>query len=246
MDEPSRGGLTISGRPRSPGTAATRAASCSSGRGARSRGVGRPSATHSALGGDLVHRRCSRAITPRAGVRDAQQLERALHRAVFAVAAVQRDEARGRSPASVSSPSSCWPGSKAWASTPLRLQRGQHAAAGHQRDVAFGGIDRPSARRPCRGPSHRTDGSSCALLQAIRVSPAPGRAPIVPAPIEITTSPSRCVFTMADGMSRDVARRRSGPPCRATRNARARERPSAATIGASPAAYTSPSSTHVG
>ena len=60
--------------------------------------------------------------------------------------------------------------------------------------------------------------------------------------MHITTSPSLALSAMAWGRSTTLSMN-TGSTRPATRNARARERPSAATTGASPAAYTSVSST---
>ncbi len=59
--------------------------------------------------------------------------------------------------------------------------------------------------------------------------------PIEPAPIAITTSPSRTCSTMVVPSSSTLSAK-IGSTLPATRSARASARPSAATIGASPAA----------
>ena len=61
-----------------------------------------------------------------------------------------------------------------------------------------------------------------------------GTPPIEPAPMHITTSPSAPWRQIACGMSA-MSSTNSGSTLPATRTERASERPSAATIGASPA-----------
>ena len=96
-------------------------------------GVGRPSASQTRLVADLVDRDGGRHHA-RAGVGNAEQLQRALHRAVLAEAAMQRDEAAIES------------AGLQFGQVPLgriervgvdaaRQQRLQHAAAGHERET---------------------------------------------------------------------------------------------------------------
>jgi hypothetical protein len=91
MDEPSRAGLTISGRPRSSGRPITClavvAAAAQQPVLRRRQALGSQTRLVMTLSMEMLE-----AITPDR-CRDAQQLERALHRAVLAEAAVQRDEA---------------------------------------------------------------------------------------------------------------------------------------------------------
>ncbi|ODU62327.1 MAG: hypothetical protein ABT05_07720 [Lautropia sp. SCN 66-9] len=61
----------------------------------------------------------------------------------------------------------------------------------------------------------------------------------------ITTSPSRATSMIAAGIA-PISSTNTGSTLPATRSARANERPSAATIGGSPAAYTSASSSASG
>lgn len=63
----------------------------------------------------------------------------------------------------------------------------------------------------------------------------PGTAPMEPAPMQMTTSPSRALSRMACGMAA-MSSTNTGSTLPATRRARASERPSAATMGGSPAA----------
>ena len=104
-------------------------------------------------------------------------------------------------PSRLSSTSSRSAGSKACASTPLRLQRREHAAARHQRDLALG-----------RGAAHQhrdlaerlhVDVSAHAASSSSSTTCA-GTSPIEPAPIEITTSPSRACSTIACRHRADV------------------------------------------
>src|SRR6185295_16715220 len=67
-----------------------------------------------------------------------------------------------------------------------------------------------------------------------------GTPPIEPAPMVMTTSRSSAARRMASGMAA-ISSTNKGSTFPATRTARASERPSAATIGGSPAAYTSAS-----
>ena len=72
-----------------------------------------------------------------AGVRDAEQFERALHRAVFAVAAVQRDEAAHEAVA-LEFDEIALARVEGVRVDADRSQRGQHAVARQQRDLALG------------------------------------------------------------------------------------------------------------
>src|SRR5690606_26808285 len=116
----------------------------------------------------------------------------------------------------------------------LRLQRGQHALARHQRDFALG-------RAPAEQDADLAEfvfqfrcahGCSCMIF--------PGTPLIEPAPIVINTSPSRITLRIVAGISA-MSSTNTGSPLPATRSACASVRPSAATIGCSPAAYTSAS-----
>ena len=101
------------------------------------------------LGAPLVHRERRRHHAA-AGVGDAEQLERALHRAVLAEAAVQRDEARASKPSRFSSQRSRSRRIEGMRIDALRAQRREHAvAAASARSRARRSV-RPSARRPCR------------------------------------------------------------------------------------------------
>ena len=92
IDEPSRGGLTTSGRPSTSGTARSCSRPCSPSARRTKRGVGRPSASQTRLVITLSIA-IADAITPEPVYGIAEQLERALDAAVLAVAAVQGDEA---------------------------------------------------------------------------------------------------------------------------------------------------------
>src|ERR1700744_4304940 len=104
-----------------------------------------------------------------------------------------------------------------------------HEAARVERHFALGGF---------------TAEQDCHLAELFRIETAhftpsfcarrPGTPPIEPAPIVITTSPSRTSVVSASGTSSTVSTN-TGSVLPATRIARARARPSAATIGASPA-----------
>jgi hypothetical protein len=133
MVEPSSGGLTISGRPSS----ATTPSRSVSGVMVAYFGVGTPAASQTILV-VILSMPTRRGHHAAAGVGNAQLLERALQAAVFAVAAVQRDEHaveffRGQF------------GQRALGRIEgvgvdaLRFQRLQHAGAGHEGDLALGG-----------------------------------------------------------------------------------------------------------
>ncbi|GAO24974.1 1-phosphofructokinase [Alicycliphilus sp. B1] len=134
MVEPSREGLTIMGEPSSWKAWAVSALLETS----RQSGVGRPFEAPDALGHDLVHGDAGRHDAG-AGIGDAQQLQRALHRAVLAVAAMQGDEAAlvavGLEFRQVGVR-----GIERMGIDAARAQRLQHAAAGHERDLALGRI----------------------------------------------------------------------------------------------------------
>ena len=168
-----------------------------------------------ALGHHLVHRD-RRGHHARAGVGDAQQLERALHRAVLAVAAVQRDEAAKNRRAAVR-PARARPGrtrarrrpaSAAPRARPARQQRdlalGRTAAHQHGDLAQSCDVD---ARGGCsyRHPSAATLGATL---------------PIEPAPITITTSPSRAAAIAAGSSA--TSSKNSGSTLPATRSARQR------------------------
>ena len=89
------------------------------------------------LGAPLVHRQRG-GHHAAAGVRNPQRLERALHGAVLAEAAVQRDEARARSRSRFSSHRSRSAGSNACASTPFSRSAASTRVAGQERDLALG------------------------------------------------------------------------------------------------------------
>ena len=88
------------------------------------------------LGEDLVHRH-RRGHHPRTGVGNAEQLERALHRAVFAVAAMQRDEGAGKIFFHQIADRT-QRGVESMGIDAFGAQRGQHPGARHQRHFAFG------------------------------------------------------------------------------------------------------------
>jgi hypothetical protein len=218
MDEPSRGGLTISGRPSSSGTAITASRVWLLRRqphpARRGQALGHPHA----LGHHLVHRDGA-GHHAAAGVGDAHQFQRALHRAVFAVAAVQRDEDAGEA---------------------LLAQRGQVLLGRVERvgvhplaavpparrcrtsaTRAARRCCRPSTRRPCPGTWLR-----CSLGPRNSCSSWPGTWAMEPAPMVISTSPRAPARAMARA-ARPRRPRRPGPPGRppATRGpARGRRR----------------------
>src|SRR5439155_4480774 len=127
--------------------------------------------------------------------RNAEQLERALHRAVFAMAAVQRDEA-ARDAIGLQFMQAALCRIERAGIDALRLQRLQHAAARHQRDLALG----RRAAHQHRDLAQRLDihAHGVPLLRSIT---CPGTLPIVPAPIAMTTSPSRAWSTIACGIA---------------------------------------------
>ena len=99
-------------------------------------GRGQALGTPDALGHDLVHRHAGRHHT-RAGVRNSEQLQRALHRAVFTVAPVQGNEAAGVTAALEFAQFALCRVERVSIHT-ARAQRLQHAAAGHQGHIALG------------------------------------------------------------------------------------------------------------
>ena len=106
----------------------------------------------------------------------------------------------------------------------LPLQRGQHA--------------RPLFSDTSRSADVPPNSTATFPKPLIALTPAtslPGTAPIEPAPMVITTSPSRATSRIACGMAA-MSSTNTGSTLPATRIARASVRPSAATIGASPAA----------
>src|SRR6478736_1163680 len=125
-----------------------------------------------------------------------------------------------------------------------RTQRLEHARARHDGDLAFGrtaakkdddlaealGIHDAHSALPSR--VKRSDFEGTAPPSSTTFA---GTAPIEPAPMQITTSPSRALSRIARGIAA-ISSTKTGSTLPATRRARARERPSAATIGASPAA----------
>src|SRR5690606_28333682 len=165
------------------------------------------------------------------GVRDAHQLQGPLHGAVLAATAVQGDEhalktfflqrvqvALGRI--------------ERMRIHACRLQRGEHRLARHQGHLALGGRTTEQHRNLSETRAH----TASSMLASL-----PGTAPMLPAPMVITTSPSRAAERIILGMSA-MSSTNTGSTVPATRIARASERPSAATTGVSPAAYTSASS----
>ena len=111
---------------------------------------------------------------------------------------------------------------------PLSLQRGQYPAATVERYLALAGGAAKEygdlAEIHCRSHCISTN--------------LPGTAPIEPAPMVNTTSPARATSRIVCGMAA-MSSTKTGSTLPTTRKARASERPSAATMGASPAAYTS-------
>src|SRR5206468_1774606 len=163
-------------------------------------------------------------------------LQSALHRAVLAVAAVQRDEA-AREALALQFAQLALRRIEGIGIDALALQRIEHAGAGHQAHFALGaGAAHQHRNLAERFHVHAHDDS---LLKSATFAATP---PIEPAPIAITTSPSRDWSRIVAGNSA-TSSTNTGSTLPATRSARASERPSAATIGASPAAYTSVSST---
>ena len=242
MDEPSRAGLTISGRPRSSGTRdhllAVVGAAAQQRVPRRRQALGQPDA----LGHDLVDGH-ARGHHARAGVGDAQQFQRALHRAVLAEAAVQRDEAALEALA-LELRQVALGRVEGMRIDALGLQRLQHAAARHQRDLALGRVA-AHQHGDLAEVLGRSRGRSCLRVDA-RASQLP---PAWPARRRSSrrpcTSPrrrrARCPGWPAACAA--MSSTNTGSTLPATRTARASERPSAATMGASPAAYTSASST---
>ncbi|KAG1313781.1 hypothetical protein G6F62_014038 [Rhizopus arrhizus] len=150
-----------------------------------------------ALGHGLVHgqRRGHRAA---AGVRDAQQFQGALDRAVFAIAAMQGDE----------HPVEAFSGQLGQAAfarvEQVRVHAGAgqrllHALAGHQRHFALGG-------------TAAVQHTYFAELRAHASSPTwAGTLLIDPAPITITTSPLRTKSTTACGSSATSSTKTGSP-----------------------------------
>ena len=129
--EPSRAGFTMSGRPSSRDRAIAVGARRSA-RSSAASGCPRPAA--SALGAPLVHGE-RRAHARRCRCTACRALERALHRAVLAEAAVQRDEhALEAARASSSIELALGADRTACASTPSRAQRLEHPLPVIERD----------------------------------------------------------------------------------------------------------------
>src|SRR5262249_58437053 len=98
-----------------------------------------------------------------------------------------------------------------------------------------------AAGAPAHVPRHRLaclqDPAQGDRLGHVHLPPfrsAPGTVPIDPAPMVSTTSPARASLRIASGISA-IFSTNTGSTLPAPRIARASERPSAATIGASPA-----------
>jgi hypothetical protein len=184
-----------------------------------------------ALGHHLVHGDC-RGEHARAGVRQTEQLERALDAAVLAMAAVQGDEAADEALA-LELAELALGGIERMGVDAHAPQRQQHAGARHDRDLPLG-----------RGAAHQhrdlaqaldVDGSVAHAAFSTISTTCAGTAPIEPAPMAMTTSPAFACSRMVAGIS-PMSSTKTGSTLPATRKARASERPSAATIGASPAA----------
>ena len=143
--EPSRAGFTISGRPSSATTRIQSVARVDDAVARRRDAAREPDE----LGAPLVHRERG-GHHAAARVADAQRLERALHGAVLAEAAVQRDEHARRSRRGASSHSVALRRVERVRVDALVAQRGQHGVAGQERDLALRRRARPSAPRPCR------------------------------------------------------------------------------------------------
>ncbi len=208
MVEPSRAGLTIMGAPR-----AAKAA----------RGIGHTGhhapvrrgqafKAPDALGHDFVHGH-ARSHHAGAGVGNAQQLQRSLHRAVFTEAAMQGDKAAGKAL-----------GFQARTGLARRDRMRGHPPLAHARRPARPCPDiRETSRSDERPPISTATLPKAAAwiifhcfvlitqsnmrLQLVFSSSSTtlaGTAPIDPAPMVSTTSPGRALSTMARGKSGNV------------------------------------------
>ena len=153
-----------------------------------------------ALGHDLVHAHAG-GHHAGTGVGNAEQLKRALHRAVFAVAAMQRHKAAVK--AFVPELGQLAFGRiKGMRIHALAAQCLQHAVAGTQRNLALGRTAAHQhghlAQRFHIGRNHEAHACSFSLDSATTLA---GTAPMEPAPMHSTTSPSRAVRRMVSGMS---------------------------------------------
>ena len=142
-------------------------------------------------------------------------------------------------PSRLSSTRSRSRGSKAWASTPTERSAAstplpdssEISRSAEVPPISTARLaERARVDRPPQPSWARTRGASCGTSRVEPLDELAGTAPIEPAPIAITTSPS-CACSITACASSATSSTNTGSTWPATRSARASERPSAATIG---------------